>query len=137
MESIREQNLRHLNNLVFLAKIDDHFDEREEDLVFEIGKHCGFTDPEIFEVIGNPKNLPISKPSSELEQFKHLYNVVNMMMVDGRLFQVELDYCVHVAMQLGFKKIIVNVLIKAIEDGLKLGLEEKVIREDVFALISE
>ena len=137
MESKREQNLRHLNNLVFLAKIDDHFDDREEDLVFEIGRQNGFTDAEIFEVIGNPKNLPIAQPSSEIEQFRHLFNVVNMMMVDDRLFQVELEYCVHVALQLGFKKIIVNVLIKAIEDGLKLGLEEKAIREDVFALISE
>ena len=43
-----------------------------------------------------------------------------------------LDYCTQVAIKLGFKKIIVTVLIRAIEDGLKLGLDADSIKKEAF-----
>ncbi len=127
----------HLNNLVHLAKIDQHFDEREEELIYRIGRKVGFSDEEIKETIENPHTSDISHPESKEEQFETLFNVVNMMMVDGRLYQKELDYCIEVALKLGFKKIIVTVLIRAIEDGLKLEMDENSIRQEAFELISD
>lgn len=127
----------HINNLVHLAKIDHHFDESEEELIYRIGKKAGFEENEIKDMIENPITTDISNPQSQEEQFEYLFNVVNMMMIDGRLFQKELDYCTDVAVKLGFKKIIVTVLIRAIEDGLKLEMDENEIRKEAFELISE
>ncbi len=132
-----DQSLKHLNNLVHLAKIDHHFDDREKDLVFAIGRKAGFSDERIQEVIENPHTRDIGHPDSTEEQFDYLFNVVNMMMVDGRLYQKELDYCTEVALKLGFKKIIVTVLIRAIEDGLKLEMDVEDIKKEAFDLISE
>jgi len=129
--------LTHLNNLVQLAKIDHHFDDRERDLIYTIGRKSGFNDDEITKVIENPQILEISRPESAEGQFDYLFNAVNMMMVDGRLYQVEMDYCIEVALKLGFRKVIVTVLIRAIEDGLKFGMDSDSIKKEAFELITD
>lgn len=128
---------KHLSNLVHLAKIDDHFDQTERDLVFKIGKKNGMTEAEINNLIQTAESIDVVVPDTEEDQFEYLFNVVQMMMVDGKLYQKELDYCVEVAIRLGFKKIIVTVLIRAIEDGLKLGLDADSIKREAFDLIAE
>jgi hypothetical protein len=128
---------KHLSNLVYLAKIDDHFDQTEKDLVFKIGKKNGMTDAEITSLVNSAEKIEVVVPDTEEDQFEYLFNVVQMMMVDGKLYQKELDYCVEVAIRLGFKKIIVTVLIRAIEDGLKLGLDADSIKREAFDLIAE
>lgn len=128
---------RHLKNLVFLAKIDDHFDDTEKELVLKIGFKNGLNAKQIDQLIDDAEHIDISVPISEEDQFEYLFNVVQMMMIDGKLYQKELDYCVEVAIRLGFKKIIVTVLIRAIEDGLKLGLDSDSIRREAFDLIAE
>jgi uncharacterized membrane protein YebE (DUF533 family) len=130
-------HLTHLNNLVYLAKIDHHFDDRERDLIFTIGRNSGFDENEISDVIENPHISEISHPESTEEQFDYLFNAVNMMMVDGRLYQKEMDYCIEVALKLGYRKVIVTVLIRAIEDGLKLEMDVESIKKEAFDLISE
>lgn len=129
--------IRHLSNLVHLAQIDEHFDDTEKDLVYKIGEKNGMSKDEIDKLIVDAANIDIVVPESEEDQFEHLFNVVQMMMIDGKLYQKELDYCVEVAIRLGFKKIIVTVLIRAIEDGLKLGLDADSIKRDAFDLIAE
>ena len=89
------------------------------------------------EIIDDASQIDISVPDNEEDQFEYLFNVVQMMMIDGKLYQKELDYCIQVAIKLGFKKIIVTVLIRAIEDGLKLGLDADSIKREAFDLISE
>ncbi len=128
---------KHLSNLVFLAKIDDHFDKSEKELVYKIGSKNGLSNEKIEEVIGLAEKIDIVIPDNEEDQFEYLFNVVQMMMVDGKLYQKELDYCIEVAIRLGFKKIIVTVLIRAIEDGLKLGLDADSIKKEAFDLIAE
>ena len=128
---------KHLSNLVFLARIDDHFDDTEKDLVKRIATNNGLEQKDIDELINGAENIDIVVPESEEDQFEYLFNVVQMMMVDGKLYQKELDYCIQVAIKLGFKRIIVTVLIRAIEDGLKLGLDADSIKKEAFDLIAE
>ncbi|MEQ8360341.1 MAG: hypothetical protein RH860_12695 [Cytophagales bacterium] len=128
---------KHLSNLVYLAKIDDHFDQSEKDLVYKIGFKSGLNAKQIDQLIDRAEDIDIVVPDNEEDQFEYLFNVVQMMMIDGKLYQKELDYCVEVAIRLGFKKIIVTVLIRAIEDGLKLGLDVDSIKREAFDLIAE
>ncbi len=128
---------KHLSNLVYLAKIDDHFDQSEKDLVYKIGFNSGLNAKQIDLLIDKAQDIDIVVPDTEEDQFEYLFNVVQMMMIDGKLYQKELDYCIEVAIRLGFKKIIVTVLIRAIEDGLKLGLDADSIKREAFDLIAE
>jgi hypothetical protein len=128
---------KHLSNLIYLAKIDDHFDQKERDLVFKIGAKNDIPEAFIQSLIDNSEDIDIVVPKDEQDQYEYLFNLVQMMMIDGKLYQKELDYCVEVAIKLGFKKIIVTVLIRAIEDGLKLGLQAEEIKKEAFELIAD
>lgn len=100
MLSVEEQ----LSILVHLSKADNFVAEEEKKMIHTIGDKHGFTFEEIENIIDNP--LPVAKDMRNLppeEKFDYLFNIVQLMKIDKKVHQKEIDFCERVAMKLGYK----------------------------------
>jgi uncharacterized tellurite resistance protein B-like protein len=101
---------RELSLMIQLAITDNQLAEKEERLIFSLGKLHGISDDEIRDLIKNPVPIgPIGSLSND-EKFQYLYLVIQMMKVDGQIFKSEIEYCKSLAEKLGFKKGVVAEL---------------------------
>ncbi|HLF34535.1 MAG TPA: hypothetical protein VI583_09865 [Cyclobacteriaceae bacterium] len=101
---------KELSLMIQLALTDKELAEREEKLIFSIGKLNGISEDEIKKMIKNPEPIgPIEALSNE-EKFQYLYLVIQMMKVDGQVFKSEIEFCKDLAEKLGFKRSVVREL---------------------------
>lgn len=91
-----------LSILVHLAMVDKYIADAEIKLVHHLGALHGLSRKEIEEIIESPQPMPSEFEGSEKEKFEYLFNVVQLMKVDGRVFQSEIAFCEKIAMQLGY-----------------------------------
>jgi hypothetical protein len=104
---IKEQ----LNVLIQLAASDNNLADKEAKLIQMIGVSNGIPKEEIDEMLKNP-----SKPLGDLgtltddQKFEYLYQVVQMMKIDGQVFKSEIVFCEEMAARLGYKKSVIGEL---------------------------
>ncbi len=98
---IKEQ----LNVLIQLAASDSQVAEKEAKLIHMIGVSNGIPKEDVEEMLKNP-----SRPIGNLgtltddQKFEYLYQVVQMMKIDGQVFKSEIVFCEDIALRLGYKK---------------------------------
>jgi uncharacterized tellurite resistance protein B-like protein len=100
-----------LNVLIQLAASDSNVADNEAKLIRMIGMSNGISKDEIDEMLKNP-----SRPIGNLgtltddQKFEHLYQVVQMMKIDGQVFKSEIVFCEDIAARLGYKKGVISEL---------------------------
>ncbi len=111
---MESSNLRnHLKALVQISVIDRDFGEPERTYVYTIGKANKLEESEIDdivkEVLESKDNEPINYEGlmSE-ERFDYLYDIVQLMKIDGEVFLTEIKYCEGIAERLGYDKKVVK-----------------------------
>jgi len=92
-----------LSLLMHLAMVDNHIAERETKMIHYLGELNGFSFDEIERLIDDPGEIPDIADFDTDEKFDCLFNVVQLMKVDGKVFQSEIDFCERVAINLGYK----------------------------------
>lgn len=97
-----------LNVLINLAASDKRVAERESKLIQLIAKANGIDKEEVDKMLSNP--LPIGNINSLTndEKFEHLYNLIQLMKMDGQVFRSEIVFCEQIAEKLGFKRGVVG-----------------------------
>ena len=96
--------------MIQLAITDNELAEREEKLIFSLGKLHGMPEEEIKNLIKNPEPIGPVEALSADEKFQYLYVVIQMMKVDGQIFKSEIEFCRDLAEKLGFKRSVVAEL---------------------------
>jgi hypothetical protein len=93
-----------LNVLINLAASDRNVAERESKLIHLIGKANGISKEDVDSLLSTP--LPIGDINSLTadEKFEHLYQLIQLMKMDGQVFRSEIVFCEQIAERLGFKK---------------------------------
>ena len=86
-----------LQTLINLAISDMHFSDEERELIYVIGQANGVSRKEIDEMIADPKPVGDMQGLAEEERFEMLYNVVQLMKVDRKVYVVEIKFCEDVA----------------------------------------
>jgi uncharacterized tellurite resistance protein B-like protein len=120
-----------LNILVQLAKVDGVVVQEEIDLIHEIGKAHGLTEEEITACFDN--NAPIGDLSglSDDEKFEYVYSIVQLMKIDGRLYDEEIKFCGRVAGKLGYdEEVLFELMLKIYSDN-HLSAEKNEIKKRV------
>lgn len=97
---IKEQ----LNVLINLAASDNQVADKEARLIQMIGISNGLTKEEVDSMIKNPKPIGDLSTLSTDQKFEHLYHLVQLMKMDGKVFKSEIAFCEEVAEKLGYKK---------------------------------
>lgn len=109
-----EKNIKnHLKALIQLSVVDRSFDEPEKSYVETIGKANKVTQEEIQELVSEVIN---AKDSVEVnyegllsdERFDYLYDIIQLMKIDGEVFLSEIKYCEELAEKLGYDKKVVK-----------------------------
>lgn len=92
-----------LSMLINLSLADKVLAKEEKELIFKIGVSLGLTEAQIVALIENPHPIPMLKDLPPDEKFTYLFNVIQMMKIDGKVHQSEINYCERVALALGYK----------------------------------
>lgn len=88
--------------LIRLAKADGVLDEKELELIYQIGTAHGMSKSEIEKEIKTSDSSMDLEALSNNDRFEILYNLVHLMKVDGKIFDEEILYCMSIAKKLGY-----------------------------------
>ncbi|MEX2231796.1 MAG: TerB family tellurite resistance protein [Cyclobacteriaceae bacterium] len=97
-----------LNVLINLAASDKSVADRESKLIHLIGQANGISKDEINAMLKNPQPIHNSSSLTPDEKFEHLYNLIQLMKMDGQVFRSEVVFCEQIAEKLGYKKTVVG-----------------------------
>ncbi len=103
---IKEQ----LNMLVNLAASDTSVAEKEARHVRAIGIAAGFSKEDVDEMLRNPQPIGDLSHLTDDQKFEYLYNIIQLMKIDGQVFKSEIVFCEEIAEKLGYKKKVVGEL---------------------------
>jgi len=103
-----------LKILIKLATIDNELEPKEANLIEKIGKANGITEDEIYAMIKNPEPLQDLNTLSDDQRFEYLYNIIQLMKIDGKVYKSEIVFCQDIAEKLGYKRKAVAELSKGI-----------------------
>jgi hypothetical protein len=127
-----------LNILINLAASDSKIEDKEAKLIQMIGHANGFNKDEVTLMIQNPQ--PIAESLSGMtsdEKFEHLYNLIQMMKMDGQVFRSEIIFCENVAEKLGYRKGIVGELSAYIYSDPSITSDRQMLRKKAEKFIRE
>ena len=99
-----------LNILINLAASDNSVASSEAKLIHMIAHLNGISKEEVDEMLKNPAPIGEMGTLTEDQKFEYLYNVVQLMKIDGQVFKSEIVFCEEVATKLGYKKGVVAEL---------------------------
>jgi len=111
----------HITNLGALAKIDGHLDPAEMQFIVAIGRKNGMRPNEVRALLTNASKVEPQLPTNDSDRFDQIYDLVEMMLADGIVDETEMEFCINMAVRLGFKETIVGVLVRKISTGVKDG----------------
>lgn len=125
----------HLKNLISLAKADGKISSAEMDLIEKAAAKFGFKETEIQSLIEDSNKTNFTIPSNDSQRFDQLFELVQMMTVDGEISDEEMDFCILMAEKLGFRKAIVGILVRKISLGLTTGIDKDSIKAESEAFV--
>ncbi|MFT7034344.1 MAG: hypothetical protein ACJA2S_002858 [Cyclobacteriaceae bacterium] len=126
----------HLNILIQLAKIDGVVVQEEIDLINEIGRARGMTEEEISECFNDHFPLERLKVHSDDEKFEFVYSIVQLMKIDGRLYDEEIKFCGRVVAELGYHKDVLFELILKVCSDPHLNADKGEIKKQVQSFLT-
>ncbi len=107
----------HINILVQLARIDGVVVQEEIDLITQIANGFGMTSEEISACFEDPDDIGDLTKLPNDEKYEHIYNMVQLMKIDGRLYKEEIQYCAKMATKLGYdEEVLTELMLKIYSD---------------------
>jgi hypothetical protein len=107
----------HLNSLVQLAKIDGVVVQDEIDLIKQIGKANGMSSDDISACFENPNLVEDLSTLPDDDKYEYIYNIVQLMKIDGRLYKEEIKFCAKMASKLGYsEEVLLELMLKIYSD---------------------
>jgi len=101
---------KEISLMIQLAITDQVLADKEERLIYNLGRLHGIPENEIRDLIKNPVPIGPVEVLNNDEKFQYLYMVIQMMKVDGQIFKSEIEFCKSLAEKLGYKKGVVAAL---------------------------
>lgn len=100
-----------LKILVKLATSDNEVADKEARRIHMIAHVNGIAKDEVDAMLKDPAaSIGNLSTLSEDQKFEYLYNVVQLMKIDGQVFKSEIVFCEEIAEKLGYKKGVIGEL---------------------------
>jgi uncharacterized tellurite resistance protein B-like protein len=125
----------HLKNLVSLAKLDGQVTKSEFDFLINVGFRNGVSSSDIKKMMLRSTTIKVTKPENDNERFEIIYDLIEMVLADGVMDEIELDFAIDLAVKLGFRPAISGVLVRKIALDRVDGLSKEEIRNKVKAFL--
>jgi len=104
----------HIKNLLALAKADGFVHEKEQKMLFKIGKRIGLKDRQVKELMSSNEKFTINVPDNFRDQMNVLYDIMQMVWADGVVEKSEIAFCENLVKKFGLKKDIVKWLLQEV-----------------------
>lgn len=121
----------YLLSLVKLAKADGFVSDAEFDLLIKIGKRQGMSQAEVIELMEDAEEFFYRVPTTDTERFDQLFDMVELMMVDGRIDEKEKTFITQVAEKMGVRPAVSWILINNLIEGIKAKSKKKSLKASV------
>jgi uncharacterized tellurite resistance protein B-like protein len=95
--------LEQLKLLVNLARIDGEMAGKERNYIVNIGKAHGFPESSVETLFYSNHEAIIAKELTADQKFNYIFNLVQLMKLDERLYEAEIKFCANIAAKLGYK----------------------------------
>jgi uncharacterized tellurite resistance protein B-like protein len=112
---------RQLSLLVHLSNADKDFASSERAYIHDIGKRNGLSNEEIEEIIEHPTGVGDLTNLPNDEKFDHMLSIIQLMKIDGRVRQSEIEFCEIMAMKLGYRPGVVAELSQHVYSDPKMN----------------
>jgi len=107
----------HINMLVQLARVDGVVVQEEIDLITQIASGFGMSSDEISACFEDPSQIGDLSNLPDDQKFEYIYNMVQLMKIDGRLYKEEIQYCAKMADNLGYdEEVLTELMLKIYSD---------------------
>jgi uncharacterized membrane protein YebE (DUF533 family) len=104
----------HIKNLLALAKADGFVHEKEQKMLFKIGKRYGLKDRQVQALIASDEKFSVNVPDNFHDKMNVLYDLMLMVWADGVVEKKEIDFCEDLVKKFGLKKEIVKWLLEEV-----------------------
>ncbi|MEP1788740.1 TerB family tellurite resistance protein [Reichenbachiella sp.] len=120
--------------LIQLSLVDKQLSPYEKRMIYTLGKANKIPEEEIDslfeELLGKKKHeLPPILNLTEDDKFEYLYNLIQLMKVDNKVYLSEIRFCEDLAERLGYKKQVISVLSGKIFGDAALGINRDTLLE--------
>jgi len=119
---------KQLNILIQLAEADKHFAKSEREMILKIAQDRGFPDEMVLDLIRNPESIGTLGALSDEQKFQYLKACIDLIFADQQVFESELIFCRGISIKLGFKKNVVDFMVKEREN-----LSSEVLKARIFS----
>ena len=116
---------------------DGKIHEDELKLMYSLGAELKMSKREVDKIKEEGSNISFMVPETDEQRFEFIYNFTCMMMADDDIDYREMEICKNYAAELGFKKSIVDELVKSISSNVSVGNSKKETYERLSYLISK
>ena len=101
----------HIKNLLALAKADGFIHEKEEKMLYKIGRRYGLKDRQIKTLVDSDEKYQINVPDNHQDKMNVLYDLMLMVHADGVVEKREIAFCEDMVKKFGMKKDVVKWLL--------------------------
>jgi uncharacterized tellurite resistance protein B-like protein len=106
----------HIKNLLALAKADGFMHEKEEKMLYKIGKRYGLKDRQVKELVESKEKFQVNVPDNHNDKMNVLYDLMLMVYADEVVEKGEIAFVEGVVKKFGMKKEMVNWLVNEVFD---------------------
>ncbi len=96
--------------LINLAMSDMHFAEEEREMIYMLADANNVPKESIDNLIVNPEPVGDVSSLDDDDRFQLLYNIVQLMKIDRKVYVTEIKYCQDLAIRLGYNKRVIQEL---------------------------
>ncbi len=121
----RRINKENFIHLVQIAQADGTIDKRENELLHLYGRKFSLTNPEIDSLIKSEESHIYAPPYELEKRFEHLYDVMQIMLSDGKISNEERNFFTKLAIAASFKDETIPFLIDLLSNGISEGKDEE------------
>lgn len=121
----------HLNMLVQLARVDGVVVKEEIDLIKQIGKANGMSSEEISESFEDPSAIDEMDEITDDLRYDYMYNVVQLMKVDGRIYKEEIKFCAKIASKLGYHEDVLREMMLKIYSDPHITTDKETLKSTI------
>lgn len=121
--------LEQLKLLVNLALADGDMTGQERNYIINIGKAHGFPESSVETLFYSSHDAIIAKELSADQKFNYIFNLVQLMKLDERLYEDEIKFCANTAAKLGYKPEVMFDLMLKVTSSEMSSTEKEALRQ--------
>ena len=121
----KKKRRSHFKNLFAVARADGDVDRAEMDLVIGLAEKFHMSTNEVTRIIRDPDAVALVTPKTANERMEHLYDLITVMMVDGRIDEKELFLCKSLGVKLGCGEDTIDGLVRELIELAMAGVAPK------------